>query len=89
MNIKFDIKQDEYVTLTKSANFGYTLEHFYPTINPRNKQPTVGSKSYFYATLPQAADKITWMGLDGTSLQETVDSMVALSERLAATLEKL
>lgn len=89
MNIKFNINDKEYCTLTKSANYGFTLEHFYPTFNPRTKQETIGSKSYFYATLQQAAEKIVWMGLDGNGVQEVIDSMVALSENITKTLEKL
>lgn len=89
MNIKFNIKEDEYVTITKSANFGYTLQHFYPTYSPRTKELTTGSKSYFYPDLRSVSDKIVWLGLTGEGVQEVIDNMVFLSERIAATLEKM
>lgn len=89
MKIKFNIKQDEFCILTKSPNFGYIVQHFYPTINPKTKQPSVGSKVTFHADLSQVANKITWLGLQGDNVQEVVDSMVALSERLADALGKV
>lgn len=89
MNIKLPINEHEYVTITKSNNFGYALEHSYPTINPKTKQPSVGSRVYFYANLHQVTDKLIWLGLEGDTLGEVVDSVVALSERIAESLEKL
>lgn len=89
MNIKLPINQHESVTITKSNNYGYNLEHQYLTINPKTKQPSVGSKVTFHADLRQVASKITWLGLQGNNIQEVVDSVVSLSERLAESLEKL
>ena len=89
MNITLPLSDTEQVTITKSNNFGYNLQHNYPTINPKNKQPSVGSKVTFHASLDQVASKITWLGLQGNNIQEVVDSVVALSERLAESLEKL
>lgn len=88
MKIRLDIKQGEFCMLTKSANFGYSLCHQYPTINPRTKEASVGSKVTFHADLQQVASKIVWLGLEGDSLDEVVDSMIALSQRLTEALEK-
>lgn len=89
MNIKLPINQHEFVTIAKSNNYGYNLEHQYPTINPKTKQPSVGSKVTFHADLSQVANKVVWLGLEGDSLDEVVDSMIALSQRLTEALEKL
>ena len=89
MNIKLPINQLEYVTITKSNNFGYNLQHSYPTTNPKTKEAGVGSKTTFHASLEQVASKVVWLGLQGNNIQEVVDSVVALSERLAESLEKL
>ncbi len=89
MNIELSINEHETVTITKSNNFGYNLEHSYPTINPKTKQPSVGSKVTFHASLDQVAQKVIWLGLQGNNIQEVVDSVVSLSERLAESLESL
>ncbi len=89
MNIKLQINEHEFVNITKSNNYGYNLEHNYPTINPKTKQPSVGSKVTFHADLSQVANKITWLGLQGDNVQEVVDSMIALSERLTEALGRL
>lgn len=87
MNIQLQINEHEFVNITKSNNYGFCVEHNYPTINPKTKQPSVGSKVTFHADLSQVANKVVWHGLQGDSVQEVVDSMVALSERLAESLE--
>lgn len=89
MNIQLPISDTESVTITKSNNYGYNLEHKYPTINPKTKQPSVGSKVTFHADLSQVANKVVYLGLQGDNVQEVVDSMVALSERLTEALEKV
>ena len=89
MNIKLQVNEHESVTITKSNNYGYNLDHNYPTINPKTKQPSVGSKVTFHASLDQVSDKIIWMGLQGNNIQEVVDSRVVLSERLAESLGEL
>ena len=89
MNIKLQINEHESVTITKSNNYGFNLQHSYPTINPKTKQPSVGGKVYFYANLHQVADKLVWLGLEGGTLDEVVNSMVSLSERLAESLGEL
>lgn len=89
MNITLPISDTESITITKSNNYGYALEHSYPTINPKNKQPSVGSKVTFHADLSQVASKVVWHGLQGDNVQEVVDSMVALSERLSEALGKV
>ena len=89
MNIKLQINEHAFVNITKSNNFGYNLQHSYPTINPKTKQPSVGSKVTFHADLSQIADKVVWLGLQGDNVQEVVDSMVALSESLAEALGKV
>ena len=88
MNIKLQINEHEFVNITKSNNFGYTIQHSYPTVNPKTKQPSVGSKVYFYADLHQVTDKLVWLGLEGGTLDEVVNSMVSLSERLTEALEQ-
>lgn len=88
MNIKLPINEHEYVVITKSNNFGYNVEHFYPTINPRTKEPSTGSKVYFYARMSQVAEKLVWLGLEGNSLDEVIDNMLTLSQRLTEALEK-
>lgn len=88
MNIKLPINEHESVTITKSNNYGYNLCHNYPTTNPKTKEAGVGSKVTFHADLQQVASKITWLGLQGGSIQEVVDSVVSLSERLAEGLGK-
>ena len=89
MNIKLPINEHESVTITKSNNFGYNLQHNYPTTNPKTKEVGVGSKTTFHASLEQVAQKVIWLGLQGNDIQEVVDSVVSLSERLAENLEKL
>lgn len=89
MNIKLPINEHESVTITKSNNYGYNLQHNYPTTNPKTKEAGVGSKVTFHASLEQVADKLVWLGLQGNNIQEVVDSVVSLSERLAESLEKL
>ena len=88
MNIKLQINEHEFVNITKSNNYGFNLEHIYPTVNPKTKQPSVGSKVYFYADLHQVADKLIWLGLEGDTLGEVLCSVVCLSERLAGALEQ-
>lgn len=88
MNITLPLSDTEQVTITKSNNFGYSLEYSYPTINPKTKQPSVGSKVTFHASLDQVAQKVVWLGLQGNNIQEVVDSVVSLSERLGEALEK-
>lgn len=88
MNITLPLSDTEQVTITKSNNYGYNLEYNYPTINHKTKQPSVGSKVTFHASLDQVASKIVWLGLEGNSLDEVVDSMIALSQRLTEALEK-
>ena len=87
MNITLPLSDTEQVTITKSNNYGYNLEHNYPTINLKTKQPSVGSKVYFYANLHQVADKLIWLGLEGDTLSEVLCSVVCLSERIAESLE--
>jgi hypothetical protein len=89
MNINLAINDDETVTITKSNNYGYNLQHNYPTINPKTKEVKVGSKVTFHATLEQVAGKVVYLGLEGNSLDEVVDSVVSLSQRLTEALEKL
>ena len=43
---------------------------------------------YFYADLHQVTDKLVWLGLEGGTLDEVVNSMVSLSERLTEALEQ-
>ena len=88
MNIKLPINEHESVTITKSNNYGYNLQHNYPTINPKTKEASVGSKVTFHLSLDQVASKIVYLGLEGNSLDEVVDSMIALSQRLTEALEK-
>lgn len=89
MNITLPISDTESVTITKSNNYGFCVEHKYPTINPKTKQPSIGSKVTFHADLSQVANKVIWYSLQGDNVQEVVDSMVALSERLADALGKV
>lgn len=89
MNIRFNIDNTEdYYTLTKSDHYGYNLTKYTKARSADAKKP-YSTSTLFYATLPQVAAKITWLGLKGDNVQETIDSMVALSERIAETLEKV
>ena len=89
MNIKLQVNEHESVTITKSNNYGYSLDHNYPTINPKTKQPSVGSKVTFHASLDQVSDKLIWLGIEGDTLGEVLCSVACLSERIAENLEKL
>lgn len=88
MNIKLSINDHEHILITKSNNFGYNVEHIYPTINPRTKEPSTGSKVYFYARMSQVAEKLVWLGLEGSGMDELVDNMVILTNRMTEALEK-
>ena len=89
MNIKFTVDDSEdYYTLTKSDHYGFNLSHFRKSKNADAKKP-YSQHTLFYATLQQAAEKIVYLNLKGNDVQEVVDSVVALSDTLAKTLEKL
>lgn len=89
MNIKFSIDNSEdYFTITKSDNYGYNLTQHIRSKSVDAKNP-YRQHTLFYATLGQVAEKVVWLGLDGQGIQQVIDSMVALSERLEDTLEKM
>lgn len=88
MNIRFNIDNTEdYYTVTKSDHYGFNLTKHIKAKSATAKTP-YSTSTLFYATLPQVADKLVYLGLKGDNVQETIDSMVALSERIAETLEK-
>lgn len=89
MKIKFSIDNSEdYFTITKSDNYGYNLTQHIRSKSEDAKN-THRQHTLFYATLGQVAEKVVWLGLDGEGIQQVIDSMVALSERLEGTLEKM
>lgn len=88
MNINFNIDNSEdYYTLSRSENFGYTLTEWRKSVKPDAKKSHT-QNSLFYSNLNQVAERIIWLGLNGEDIQQVIDSMVALSERLAESLEK-
>lgn len=89
MNIKFSIDNSEnYYTLSRSENFGYTLTEWRKSLKSDAKKPYT-QHSLFHSNINQVAERIVWLGLDGQGIQQVIDSMVALSERLEDTLEKM
>lgn len=89
MNIKFNIDNSEnYYTLSRSENFGYTLTEWRKSVKPDAKKSHT-QHSLFYSNLSQVSERIIWLGLDGEGIHQVIDSMVALAERLEDTLEKM
>lgn len=89
MNLKFTVDDSgDYYTVTKSDHYGFNLSHFRKAKSNDAKKP-YSQHTLFYATLQQVAEKIVYLNLKGDNVQEVVDSVVALSNNLAKTLEKL
>lgn len=89
MNIKFEVNDEEYYTVTKDTHYGFKLTHYYPTINPRTKQASVGSQSLFYPTMQQIADKVAYLNLKGSNIYEIKAAYDDVVERIKNTLVSL
>lgn len=86
MKLTFKTKEDgSYYELTKGNEFGYKLSLFTPT-KKADAKTTHTCSSTFYATLEQAANKITFLELDGHSLDDIVNTYSAVLEKIVETL---
>lgn len=89
MIIKFNIDNtDTFYTVTKNDQYGFNFNTHTKALKPDAKKP-YNVSTLFYPTLSQVASQVAWLGLQGDGIQDVVDSMVALSERLTETLEKM
>jgi site-specific recombinase len=89
VNIKFNIDNTEdFYTVTKSDHYGYNLTKHIKARSKDAKKP-YSQHTLFYANLQQIAQKISWLGLKGDNVQETIDNMAFLAERLEQSLERL
>jgi hypothetical protein len=88
MNLTFKVKDSkEYYVITKSDHFGYNLTHHKPTLKEDAKKEFTQS-SLFYANLSQIADKLSWVALEGSNLDEIIVSLSSTAENIAKTLTK-
>ena len=87
MKLTFKTKEDgSYFELSKGTDYGYKLSKFTPTKEGSKADYTCSS--LFYATLEQAANKVTELHLEGHSIDDIINTYSAVLEKIVNTLKR-
>lgn len=88
MKLTFKTKEDgSYFELSKGTDYGYKLSKFTPTKEGSKSDYTCSS--LFYATLEQAAEKVTELHLEGHNLEDIINTYSAVLEKIVETFKKV
>ena len=85
-NLSPEDKDYFYYEVTKSEHSGFVLTKW-SKAKKADAKNAYNQSSLYYATLDQIADKIAWLGLNGTNLDEVIVSLSVTAENIAKTLK--